>query len=41
MEPIEIGKLVAFVLIVAVPLLFLEAAMRRSKRERERPGGRG
>jgi len=36
MEPSGVGHLVAFLLMVAVPLLFLDAAMRHSKRERRR-----
>jgi hypothetical protein len=37
----EAGQLVFFVLLVSVPLLFLEAAMRRSRRAGRGPGRRG
>jgi hypothetical protein len=37
----EVGQLVAFVLLVSIPLLFLEAALRRSKQRRRDPGRRG
>ena len=34
------GQLVFFVLLVSIPLLVLDAAMRRSRREGGRPGKR-
>src|SRR6184192_2476883 len=39
MESVQIAQLVAFVLLVSIPLLFLEAGMRRARRQR--PGRRG
>lgn len=40
MELPEVGQLVVFVLLISVPLLFLEAGMRRSKHQRRGPGRR-
>ena len=37
----EAGQLVFFVLLVSIPLLFLEAAMRRSRRQDRGPGRLG
>ncbi len=36
----EAGQLVFFVLLVSIPLLALDAAMRRSRRQGGRPGRR-
>jgi len=41
MDTAEVGQLVAFVLLISIPLLFLDVAMRRSKHQNRRPGGRG
>jgi hypothetical protein len=35
MESAQLGQLVVFVLLVSIPLLFLEAGMRRVRRERQ------
>jgi hypothetical protein len=40
MDAQEIGQLVAFLLLISIPLVFLEIGMRRvrrQRRERERP----
>jgi hypothetical protein len=39
MESAQVAQLVIFVLLVSVPLLFLEAGMRRARRQRH--GRRG
>jgi len=40
MDIYEVAQLVAFVLLVSVPLLSLDVAIRRSKHQHRRPGGR-
>ena len=40
MDTAEVGQLVAFVLLISIPLLSLDVAMRRLKRQQRRPDGR-